>query len=412
MPRDTRDRGTHSALEKLFDHAEPVRLVNWSAFSGAKTTVLLVGGVAVISFVTGLSHLSEPTLIVDGPLAGLLPGGGNLIRLYGVFFAFLLAGLTVGLQRRVRIAWYGVLITLPLIALLPLMTADATDLPLMLGCLVAFPHTVKNRARFDAALNLSSFQTAAIAAFVGAQIYGTVGAYALRAEFSGVQTVTDALYYIIVTGTTVGYGDMTPTSSLTKLFALSVIVLGTGTFTIASGSLLIPAIESRISSAFGNMSASELTLLEDHVMVLGHGEITESLLDELSGQTDIVVVTEDTGAAADLRSEDINVLTADPTDEDALHNARVDSATGVVVATEDDAQDVLAILAARQANPDIRIVAASSDRAHVDKLRGVGADQVISPVEIGGRMLGRSVIEGDVTLFADHEERDETASGG
>ena len=396
---DTREQGRDAALEELFEYGERVRLVDWSSFSGAKTSVLLVGAVAVVAFVTGLSDLSGGAVALDGPLAGLVPGAGSLMRLYAVFFAFLLGPLAVGLRRRLKIAWYGTLVALSLVALLPLLTADATDLLLLLAALVALPHVVRNRGRFDQAVDLSAFQAAALAAFLGVQLYGTVGAYAMRGAFTGVNSLTDAFYYIVVTGTTVGYGDVTPTTDVTKLFALSVIVLGTISFTVASGSLLIPALESRISSAFGNMSASELSLLEDHVLVLGHGDITAPLLDELDGETDLVVVTEDTDAASSLRERELNVLTADPTDAESLRDARIDAAEGVVVATADDARDVLAVLAARQENPDVRVVAAATDRKHVEKLEGVGADRVISPTIIGGQLLGRSVLDEDAAVF-------------
>ncbi|PSP53536.1 potassium channel protein [Halobacteriales archaeon QH_7_68_42] len=395
MGSDTREQGRDAALEELFEYGERVRLVDWSSFSGAKTSVLLVGAVAVVAFVTGLSDLSGGAVALDGPLAGLVPGAGGLMRLYAVFFAFLLGPLALGLRRRLKIAWYGTLVALSLAALLPLLTAEATDLLLLLAALVALPHVVRNRGRFDQAVDLSAFQAAALAAFLGVQLYGTVGAYAMRGAFTGVDSLTDAFYYIVVTGTTVGYGDVTPTTDVTKLFALSVIVLGTISFTVASGSLLIPALESRISSAFGNMSASELSLLEDHVLVLGHGDITAPLLDELDGETDLVVVTEDTDAASSLRERELNVLTADPTDAESLRDARIDAAEGVVVATADDARDVLAVLAARQENPDVRVVAAATDRKHVEKLEGVGADRVISPTIIGGQLLGRSVLDED-----------------
>jgi voltage-gated potassium channel len=396
---DTREQGRDAALEELFEYGERVRLVDWSSFSGAKTSVLLVGAVAVVAFVTGLSDLSGGAVALDGPLAGLVPGAGGLMRLYAVFFAFLLGPLALGLRRRLKIAWYGTLVALSLAALLPLLTAEATDLLLLLAALVALPHVVRNRGRFDQAVDLSAFQAAALAAFLGVQLYGTVGAYAMRGAFTGVDSLTDAFYYIVVTGTTVGYGDVTPTTDVTKLFALSVIVLGTISFTVASGSLLIPALESRISSAFGNMSASELSLLEDHVLVLGHGDITAPLLDELDGETDLVVVTEDTDAASSLRERELNVLTADPTDAESLRDARIDAAEGVVVATADDARDVLAVLAARQENPDVRVVAAATDRKHVEKLEGVGADRVISPTIIGGQLLGRSVLDEDAAVF-------------
>jgi voltage-gated potassium channel len=186
--------------------------------------------------------------------------------------------------------------------------------------------------------------------------------------------VIDAFYYIIVTGTTIGYDGATPTPQVTKLFRPSVIVLGTGAFTVATGSLLVSVLESRISNAFRIITASELTLLEDHVLVLGHGDPTEPLMCEPAMATEV------------------NVLTADPTDEMALRDVRVDSARGVVVTTDNDARDTLAVVAARQADPDVRIVAAATDRRHVDKLDAVGADEVTGPAVIGGRLPGRSVL--------------------
>jgi voltage-gated potassium channel len=385
-----------TALEELFHRSERVPLVYWREFSGARTVVLLTGAAAVLAFVAGLSHLSRGSFAPTGPLAGALPPSMvEVVPLVTVLLAFLLALTAIGLRGGFRLAWYGALVCFPALLAMPLVTGTATDLlALVLGA-VGLPLIVTNRKQFDRALDLSPFQTTALLAFVAVQVYGTVGTYAMRSDFVGVDTLTDAFYYIIVTGTTVGYGDATPTTRVTKLFTLSVIVLGTGAFTVASGSLLIPAIESRISSAFGTMTASELTLLEDHILVLGYGDLTEPLLDELAATTDVVVVTADADRAAVLDGRDVNVLTADPTDEAPLLDARIDRAQGVVVATDDDARDALAVVAARQTAPDVRIVAAASDQRHVGKLEAVGADTVVSPTLIGGRLLCRSVLDDD-----------------
>lgn len=409
MAGDTSGSRPESALDELFYQAERVPFIYWREFSGARTTVGMVGVVALLAFVTGLSDLSQGQVPLDGPLAPLVPGSGALLLLYGVFSSFVIGGLTFGLRRRKRVAWYATVLFLPLVALLPLVTADPTDIPLLLMILLAHPLLLWNRAKFDQELDLSSFQLGTLGAFLGVQVYGTVGSYVMREDFVNLNTLPDAFYYIIVTETTVGYGDISPTGQVTKLFSLSVIMLGTATFTLASGSIIVPAIESRISSAFGNMTAAELSLLEDHILVLGHGDITEPLIDELAANEDIVVITEDSEAATDLKDRgDINVLTDDPTDTDTLLDARIDMSAGVVVATEDDAEDALAILAAKQANPDIRVVAAANDKKHIDKLRGVGADEVISPTLIGGRMLGRSVLgEAGSFLGSDDEDSDQ-----
>ena len=70
------------------------------------------------------------------------------------------------------------------------------------------------------------------------------------------------------------------------------------------------------------------------------------------------------------------------------------NASAVITATNNDAQDALAILTARQLNPDIMIVAAATQRENVAKLRRAGADRVISPATIGGRLLANSAIGG------------------
>ena len=388
-PPDAREE---SALETLFYHTDDVRFVYWRQFSGAKPTVLLTGLIAVLSFVTGLSNLSQTGVVLDGPLAGVLPGAALFAQFAGVLFAFVLGILAVFLQRRKRLAWYGTVVALPLLALLPLTTLQTTDVPLLVLVVVTEPLLVWNRDRFDQSIDLSPLQIAALLSIVGVVAYGTVGSYALRDQFVELQTFSDAVYYVLVTIATVGYGDITPLTPEAKWFSLSVILLGTGAFTVAIGSLVVPAIESRMAAAFGNMTASELNLLEDHVLVLGYGDMTESLLTELPGEVDVVVVTPDPDVASRLNDEDVKVLTDDPTDEEVLRDARIDAARGVVVATRDDARDVLAVLAARQANPDVRIVAAANHGKHVEKLRQVGADEVISPMAIGGRLLGRSVL--------------------
>lgn len=386
-----------TALERLFYHGEKVRLVYWREFSGAKTAVLLTSLVAVLAFVTGLSNLSRE-LRYDGPLAAVIPGDPGFVQFTGVLLAFVLAGLVFGLQRRKRLAWYLTLLTLPLVTLLPLTTFQTTDVPLLVLLAVAVPLLFVNRSAFDQRIELSSLQIASLSSVLGVGLYGTVGSYVLREQFGELETWGDAVYYVIVTVATVGYGDITPLTTEAKWFSLSVIVFGTGAFTVAIGALIVPAIEKRMAAAFGNMTPSELSLLEDHVLVLGYGDITESLLEELADETDVVVVTPDSDRASALDDRDVNVLTDDPTDESVLEAARIGDASGVVVATRDDARDVLTILAARKANPEVRIVAAANDRRHVDKLEQVGADEVISPMEIGGRLLGRSILDGGSAL--------------
>lgn len=408
-----------STLEKVFYHRDRVQFVHWRQFSGARTAILLMVLTTILAFITGLSTLSQEILVLEGPLAAVLPDVTQGVRFSGVILAFLLGLLTVGLQRGKRLAWYAALFVLPFVAVLPLLTLQATHIPLLVFVLVTIPILLLNRTQFGQSMDLSALQIASLLSIFGVLLYGTTGSYVMREQFTAIATWSDAVYYVLVTIATVGYGDVTPTTMEAKWFSLTVIVFGTGAFTVAIGALIVPAIEKRMASAFGNMTPSDLTLLEDHVLVLGYSDITESLLDVLEGERDVVVITPEQAEASALDDRDVRVLTANPTHEENLIEARIEVASGVVVATRDDADDVLSILAAKKANPDVYVVAAANDAKHVDKLQDVGADEVISPMTIGGQILGRSVIEQsggeswlDAVGFEEDGEEEEEEGGG
>ncbi|MEF8974295.1 MAG: NAD-binding protein, partial [Haloarcula sp.] len=328
---------------------------------GARATIVLPMLVAVLSFVTGVVNISAVT--IGGPLGEVVPPSiQRTAGFTGALTGFTLLVSVVGLRRRLRVAWYVTVVLLPVSAVQGLVQSSAASLPLVVLSLVSLPTMLLNRRRFSRPVDLSTAQLAAGAALLGSLMYGTAGSYALRDEFANLSTATDAFYYTLVTASTVGYGDVTPTTQQAKLFGMSVVVLGTASFAIALGSLLGPAIEKRLSEALGNMTDAQLDLLENHVLVLGHGDLTEPIIEELTGAIEFVVITPDTETATRLQQRDIAVLTADPSDEEPMQRAGIEDATAVVAATNDDAQDALGILTAKSLNPEVNIVAAATDR--------------------------------------------------
>lgn len=257
---------------------------------------------------------------------------------------------------------------------------------------------------FHRELDLSTTQPSALAAIVAAQAYGTAGAFFPREEFNGTQTLTDAFYFTLVTASTVGYGDVTPATEGATLFAMSVLLLGTASFAVALGTLLTPAIEARLANALGTMSDSQLELLDDHFVVVGVGDLTGPILEEL-GEDDapFVVISREAEHSQRLSERGYEVITAEPSEEDPLRRAGIERARALVAATDDDAQDAMVILTARELNPELRIVAAATDRENSKKLGRTGTDTVLSPSVIGGHLLGQSALgQSGTEDVADH----------
>jgi voltage-gated potassium channel len=376
----------------------------WARVLGVRATVWLPTAVALLSVVTGIVNIG--TTNISGPLSPYTP---EVIQrtagFTGAFTGFLMLGAVYGLRRRRRVAWYLTVLLLPVTAVQGLAQTSAYSLPLVALSLLSLPTVLLNYRVFDRELQLSTTQLAALAAIAGTQAYGTIGTYVLREEFSGVTTVTDAFYFTLVTSSTVGYGDITPTavSAQARLFTMSVLLLGVASFGVALGTLLTPAIEARLANALGTMNDSTLDLLEDHVIVVGVSDLTEPVIEELADSpTPYVVITRLSERAQAFRERDIEVIVADPSDEEPLVRVGIERARALVAATDDDAQDALAILTARELNPGLNIVAAATERENVKKLKRAGADTVISPAVIGGHLLVQSAVgSGDMESVAD-----------
>jgi len=362
----------------------------WGRVRTTRATIWLTTLVALLSVTTGLVNISTRSVARAGDV---IPTWiEQTAGFTGAMTGFAMLASAMALRRGYRTGWLATLAMLPLTAIQGLLQQSVLATPLVVLSVLSIPTVWLTRDRFGRPVELSTVQQAAIVAFVGTVSYGTFGTYALREEFPAVETLTDALYFTVVTASTVGYGDVTPATPIGKLYTLSLLALGVASFGLLAGSLLGPAIEARFANVLGTMTASQLTTIEDHVLVLGYGDLTAPILDELETTAPYVVVARDESATV---PEDAKVLRGDPSDERLLEDAGIDRARAVVVATEDDADDALAILTARELAPEIRIVAAATNRRNVPKLEHAGADAVISPAIIGGRLIVESALRGD-----------------
>ena len=362
--------------------------MGWQAL-GLRLTVTLTVAVALLSVVTGIANIGAQS--VGGPLAAFIP---TVIQrtagFTGALTGFLMIGSASGMRRRLRVAWYLTVVLLPITALQGVLQSSPLSVPLIALSLLALPNVLYNRRQFDRPVGLTTSQIAAGVAIVGAQIYGTVGTYALREDFTNVSTLVDAFYYTLVTASTVGYGDTAPTSQVARLFGMSVVVIGTASFAVALGTLLGPVIQARFAKALGRMSENSLDLLDDHLLVLGYSDIVRALLDDVDDQTGLLIVSPDRQIVQDLTDRGRDALAAEPDDEESLRSAGIDRSRAVIVATNDDAADALTILTARQLNSEVTILAVATNRENMKKLKRAGADTVFSPAVIAAQQLIRS----------------------
>ena len=95
------------------------------------------------------------------------------------------------------------------------------------------------------------------------------------------------------------------------------------------------------------------------------------------------------------------LIEGDATEDEDLRRAGIDRAAGIVVASDDDADNLYISLSARNVRPDIQIVARASDEDAEKKLLLAGADRVVLPYTAAGRTMANLVLKPQVMSFLD-----------
>jgi len=221
---------------------------------------------------------------------------------------------------------------------------------------------------------------------------------------SNVNSYFDALYWSIVSITTVGYGDLAPTTAVAR--TVSVLML-------LSFMALMPVVGATITSIYVSKKIKEERGLDtitfgQHIVICGwnnNGHNVLAGLQEQEPQTPVVIVGEldqdhFENIAGGFPQLNLHFVRGKYTNEATLRRANVRQAKVALVLISysmdslmrSDETAVLTVLTLRELGPNLRIVAecfASSYRGH---LRHAGANRVIVSGELDSFMITAAAI--------------------
>ncbi|MGC8676456.1 MAG: potassium channel family protein [Candidatus Micrarchaeia archaeon] len=132
--------------------------------------------------------------------------------------------------------------------------------------------------------------------------------------------------------------------------------------------------------------------MKRHVIICGYNELAWQLMQRLkSGKIKCIVMVQDQEQNKELNAQHVVNLALDFTEERSLLRANIRSASAVVLASEDDASNVLGALVARKLNPSIKIVSRLKDEHARKKVYTAGADMAVIPEHLAGLEMGEFI---------------------
>jgi voltage-gated potassium channel len=204
-----------------------------------------------------------------------------------------------------------------------------------------------------------------------------------------------AIYWTLVTMTTLGFGDIVFETDLGRIY--SVVVLLTGALLIL---ILLPFtfiqlvyLPWRAAVREARTPRSLAADTRGHVVLTGRGPMEEALMRRASNAgVPYVLLVEDIEEAASLHDHGYPVMVGDLDDPATYRAARVDQAAMVVTARSDQANTNVAFTVREVTDAGVVVVTANSEDA-VDVLHLAGADVVLQLGELLGRMFAQRILE-------------------
>ncbi len=205
----------------------------------------------------------------------------------------------------------------------------------------------------------------------------------------------DALYMVVLTVYTVGYGEVRPIDTpYLHAVTVGVMVMGCTGMIILTGVLVQVFTVVQLEKLFGRGRVqSEIDKLSDHVIICGFGRIGRQLAKELSaGGIKVLILDRGEARVAEAQALGYLAMSGDATDEAALEIAGIGRARCLATVLPDDAANVFITLSARKMNARVQIIARGEAPSTEGKLVHAGANKVVLPTHIGAERIAELIL--------------------
>jgi voltage-gated potassium channel len=253
----------------------------------------------------------------------------------------------------------------------------------------------RNLSAFGQVLLEKRFELYTLSIFIGSVVLiATVAMYLFEAEQPQprVTSLMDALYWAVITITTVGYGDIVPQTTEGRIVAMVLVFAGIAVISFAT-SIIVMAFHEKMGELRDNRVFANVERLSGVTIVCGYGRIGQVVAARLAAGREPFVVVDRNAEAVDMAHRHGYLAVAgDATTNTLLANLGLGrQATRILCLTHDDVSNVYITLTARQVSRDTLIISRANKAETARKLTQAGANHVVHPYEVVGHMAAEFI---------------------
>ncbi len=221
-------------------------------------------------------------------------------------------------------------------------------------------------------------------------------------EDSNIKSMYDALWYSLVTLSTVGYGDFYPVTPRGKIMAIVLVIgsLGVLSYIVGQISLLITSyMEKKKTGQFG-------TKLNNHFVIIGWDDFSKQVANQIVKAGHKIAIITNSKNDVDLIRESypndqIFVLFADYDNYEALAKTNIEQCSKVFINFDDDSKTLIHIINIQKRFSNLKFVVILNSQDLKDTFRSVGVTYIVSKNEIASKLVASYIFEPDAAFLTE-----------
>jgi len=212
----------------------------------------------------------------------------------------------------------------------------------------------------------------------------------------------DAIWYSLVTITTVGYGDFYPVTTPGRLIGYAFIFVSIGIY-----GFLIGQISSILTMIRENKKLGfDGTHFEEHAVIIGWNSYGRAVANQLVGVGKKIAVVTDSRNDVDLIREKypsklVYTLFADYNNFEFIKKTNIEKSIVVFINLNDDTEKLVYILNLKKYFNDLKFVVTLDNGDLKGTFNSAGVTYTISKHEISSKLLASYIFEPDVALYSE-----------
>lgn len=203
-----------------------------------------------------------------------------------------------------------------------------------------------------------------------------------------INSLFDAVYWALITISSVGYGDISPVTPEGRVVSMIIIVSGIAMISFVT-SVIVSAFSEKLDELKENRIVEEINKNKDFIIICGYGQMTRMFLRNNSLLSyEYVIIDKDIERVEIGRKEGYNIINEDASRYNVISKFNINYSNITLLAlTGSDINNIYITLNAKAVSRNIKVVARASSANMEKKCRLAGVDHVVLPNMIANRML-------------------------